>query len=495
MAVTVNKADLEFILAQIRIAEAHAGGAPLFGPGGLVPAYNVSAGLRTVDGTYNNLLHPEWGAADQEFPEGLGTSVRPADGTPLDMDGPGGAPPIPTAPNYAPSDDPNSIVVDSSIRTISNLIVDQTLGNPSAILTALQRAGIVAPEDLMATTAQITAAFEPIEPLFTALTAAEVEAAAATAAAAANPDDPDLAAAAAAAEEARAAAEAALTEARTALDTLLQETGVELDGANVVIPNVAPDEGLSAPFNSWFTLFGQFFDHGLDLVNKGGSGTVFIPLQPDDPLYDPTSPTNFMVLTRATVSAGEDGVMGTADDVRPVNTTTSFVDQNQTYTSHSSHQVFLRQYALDADGDPVATGKLIEGGNGGMATWADVKAQALTLGIRLIDSDVGNIPLVAADQYGNFMPGPNGYVQLVFPGLNPGDPPRLVEGTAEGLLTEGAHPHRPRVPRRHRPQCCADRPGGWRHRNRSGQYRRFADRRPIRQRAARRALHRGRWSR
>jgi hypothetical protein len=65
---------------------------------------------------------------------------------------------------------------------------------------------------------------------------------------------------------------------------------------------------VSAPFNSWFTLFGQFFDHGLDLVNKGGSGTVFIPLQPDDPLYVPGSPTNFMVLTRATVSPGPDGI-------------------------------------------------------------------------------------------------------------------------------------------------------------------------------------------
>ena len=50
------------------------------------------------------------------------------------------------------------------------------------------------------------------------------------------------------------------------------------------IPNTAPDEGLSAPFNAWFTFFGQFFDHGLDLVDKGGNGTVFIPLQPDDPL-------------------------------------------------------------------------------------------------------------------------------------------------------------------------------------------------------------------
>ncbi len=54
-----------------------------------------------------------------------------------------------------------------------------------------------------------------------------------------------------------------------------------------MITNAAPDEGLSAPFNSWFTLFGQFFDHGLDLVAKGGNGTVFIPLMPDVPLYVP----------------------------------------------------------------------------------------------------------------------------------------------------------------------------------------------------------------
>src|SRR5690349_13022827 len=55
------------------------------------------------------------------------------------------------------------------------------------------------------------------------------------------------------------------------------------DGS-LFIPNVTPDSGLSAPYNTWFTLFGQFFDHGLDLISKGGSGTVFIQLQSDDPL-------------------------------------------------------------------------------------------------------------------------------------------------------------------------------------------------------------------
>ena len=95
-----------------------------------------------------------------------------------------------------------------------------------------------------------------------------------------------------------------LNDARVVRDAALEPFGLTMDGDNVHLPNTSPDVGLSAPFNSWFTLFGQFFDHGLDLVNKGGSGTVFIPLQPDDPLYVAGSHTNFMVLTRATVSAG-----------------------------------------------------------------------------------------------------------------------------------------------------------------------------------------------
>ena len=147
--------------------------------------------------------------------------------------------------------------------------------------------------------------------------------------------------------------------------------GLRTDGQGVPdfkFDNVTPDFGLSAPFNGWFTLFGQFFDHGLDLVNKGGNGTVFIPLQPDDPLFVEGSPTNFMVLTRAT----NDAVIPapTASSAPPttstttVNQTTPFVDQNQTYTSHPSHQVFLREYAL-VDGRPgapdlpVATGQLL----------------------------------------------------------------------------------------------------------------------------------------
>src|SRR4029079_18225214 len=148
-----------------------------------------------------------------------------------------------------------------------------------------------------------------------------------------------------------------------------------------------------------FAYFGQFFDHGLDLVPKSG-GSVVIPLQSDDPLFVSGSPTNFMVVTRgeiASVSAGPDGQLGTADDVREsINQTTPWVDQNQTYTSHPSHQVFLRQYALVA-GRPQQTGKMLDGdhcaprGTGfpgddicNIGNWTQVKTQAATvLGIRL----------------------------------------------------------------------------------------------------------------
>ena len=201
-----------------------------------------------------------------------------------------------------------------------------------------------------------------------------------------------------------------------------------LPGETLFIPNVAPDVGLSAPFNLWFTFFGQFFDHGLDLVNKGGNGTVFIPLQPDDPLYVEGSPLNFMVLSRAT----HDG------DFEARNQTSPWVDQSQTYGSHPSHQVFLRRYRL-VGGVPVGTGALVTGPGGGMATWAQVKAQARTrLGIRLRDADALNVPLLATDPYGRFLRGPNGFPQIV---KNIGGVTTLVEGNrASPVNTNNAVP-------------------------------------------------------
>jgi len=117
-----------------------------------------------------------------------------------------------------------------------------------------------------------------------------------------------------------------------------------------------------------------------------------------------------MVVSRATVNANGD----------TENTTSPFVDQNQTYSSHPSHQVFLRAYEM-FNGAPVATGRLITNRDlgadgkfgtgddveiGGMATWKVLKAQARDiLGINLTDADFNNVPLLATDAYGNFKKG------------------------------------------------------------------------------------------
>ena len=235
-------------------------------------------------------------------------------------------------------------------------------------------------------------------------------------------------------------------------------TQAELDALahNDTLPigNVAPDAGLSAPFNSVFTLFGQFFDHGLDLVAKPGP-PIMIPLKADDPL----------------VTHGPDGVQGNGDEVlvgtpmmlpravldpdsQPVNLTTPFVDQNQTYTSHPSHQVFLREYAVQSAA-LLPTGKLIEDhgtaaeGDESMANWAQVKEQTRTLlGIELSDADILSVPEILTDPYGHFIPGPaRGLPQLVTDaGPVEGDPAAPVSPlgvgahrTGHGFLDDIAH--------------------------------------------------------
>ena len=174
-----------------------------------------------------------------------------------------------------------------------------------------------------------------------------------------------------------------------------EELGPDIAGSNqLFIPNAAPDEGLSAPINAYITFFGQFFDHGLDLIEKGGNGSVLIPVPEDDPLFDPTSPT--MMLTRAT-QFNEDGKR------QFLNRTTPHVDQQQTYGSHGAQQALLRHYTL-VDGKPQNSGRLINGmpqgmmGTAmGMATWADVRNQARNvLGIQLDDQDVVIVPAFSA---------------------------------------------------------------------------------------------------
>ncbi|HKG48953.1 MAG TPA: peroxidase family protein [Actinomycetales bacterium] len=361
---TVTPADLAFILKQIKIAEAHvANTTSATGPCGAllgsgpnqVPNPLLSFGLRTVDGSCNNLQpgRSTFGSSDQRFPRLADPVFKSAE-----VPGPFGAPGAP-----ATSYDSIGNVVDSQPRIASNLIVDQTSTNPAAVAAA-----------------GLPVRSQNNPGVFPCTT------------------DPDPLA-------------------TPAVEGV--PTGCTPKHQTLFVPNVTTDVGLSPPYNSLFTLFGQFFDHGLDLVGKSG-GTVFVPLKADDPLVagpdhvfgngDDLNPNlRFMVLTRATNRPGTDGVLGTADDEQNgTNRDSPFVDQSQTYTSHSSHQVFLREYADNSQGRPVSTGRLLGSADGGMATWKLAKQQASArLGMQLTDLDVLNIPMIAADPYGKFIPGPD----------------------------------------------------------------------------------------
>jgi hypothetical protein len=222
----LNAGDLRFIYDQILVAQAHAAGGKLLGPGpNQVHDPQLPRGLRTVDGSFNNLvpaalagvtLQPgetdqtKFGAADRRFPRLTTPVYRNAEHDPADTLHAN------SVTSYAQKLAGN-LVYDSQPRIISNLIVDQSMANPAAVAAARNPCGsggfVCSPPELDAN------GNPPVDPVSGAL----------------------------------------------------------------FIPNITPDFGLSAPFNVWFTFFGQFFDHGLDLVNKGG-GAVIMPLQPDDPI-------------------------------------------------------------------------------------------------------------------------------------------------------------------------------------------------------------------
>src|SRR4051794_15975091 len=138
----VTPGDLSFILKQIKIAERHSTtltasnpcGTLLAQPGdGIpdaeqVPDILTSYGLRTVDGSCNNLKAGDenFAASDQVFPRLTTPRFRAAESVPT-----GFGPPGPTS--YAQK---SGNVFDSQPRTVSNLIVDQTSTNPAAIAAA-----------------------------------------------------------------------------------------------------------------------------------------------------------------------------------------------------------------------------------------------------------------------------------------------------------------------------------------------------------------------
>ncbi len=104
-----------------------------------------------------------------------------------------------------------------------------------------------------------------------------------------------------------------------------------------------------APSNGWFALFGQFFDHGLDFIQKGGTSTVKIALATDDPLYGVVGadgrPTTSITITRANPT-GPDA----AGNAAYINHTSPYIDQSQSYGSNAQVTNLLREW-ISTDGN------------------------------------------------------------------------------------------------------------------------------------------------
>ena len=241
----VTAGDLSFILKQIKIAERHSADfvsknpvnpadpedcKALVGPGAdQIPDRLSSYGLRTVDGSCNDLVpgRETFAAADQPFPRLTTPKFRAAEGRPQGFFGPGD--PGSASSSYAQKLAGN-IVYDTQPRVISNLVVDQTSSNPAAIAAAgfPVRAQGTGPDPVV-----FPCTTEPTTP--------------------------------------------------GGADGL--PAGCTPAHKTLFIPNVTTDVGLSPPYNSLFTFFGQFFDHGVDQTVKS-SGTVFVPLQGRRPAAD-----------------------------------------------------------------------------------------------------------------------------------------------------------------------------------------------------------------
>jgi len=372
MILRISQADIDFIRAQLLLP----GNDPRNLPGGTVLD---PFGIRDVRGVGNNILNPTWGAVDQLF------SRVTVDSTPPDAQGSftfGQQGPVIswTPVSYAQR---GLNLVDTTPRTISNLVANQDGGT----------------------------IFQP-----TALAEVQVQ------------DDPTT------------------------------------TPGGRVSPLTGADNPL--PYSGFMTLFGQFFDHGLDLVHKGKDGMVLVPLLPGDPLYVQGGHSNFMVASRTNTVSVEVGV-GSTDSLvaelgltegnvfgtvtttptafssaggtlvlngrlitidpdtsldavvtilneqslhtnvvasldtdgklvltprsgESINTISPFIDLSQAYGSDPSHTVFLREYTANG----MTTGALVSTQDGGMPTWAIIKANAQNIGITLHDYNVNDIPMV-----------------------------------------------------------------------------------------------------
>jgi Ca2+-binding RTX toxin-like protein len=134
-----------------------------------------------------------------------------------------------------------------------------------------------------------------------------------------------------------------------------------------------------APYNGYFALFGQFFDHGLDFGAKGAQATkIKIALATSDPLYiAPGNPNDgfggqgntSMTISRASIS-GFDTTGPSAGNPNYINHSSPYIDQSQTYGSDFTKLALLREWVSSDGGRTFHAGASLLDGNTSQ-TWTD----------------------------------------------------------------------------------------------------------------------------
>jgi len=259
----LNQTDIDFLFAQLTLP----GNDPRNAPLGTV---NDPTGIRDVSGVGNNVLNPNYGSVDQQFAR----VTNPTGST---------VPPL-----VSPSSLPGSIVPVSNAPT-SGPAGGSTLPPAPAPNTATPVTGVM--------NGDLYTQRDPRLPVV----------------------DPS----------ARIISNNVADQSDAALTALGYDTAGKRLLAVLDDPATTPTGRLNPftgnvnplPYSTFTTMFGQFFDHGLDFVHKGADGAVIVPLLPSDPLFDPAqgvfnpaSPfasTNLMVASRTNTVQVEIGAVST----------------------------------------------------------------------------------------------------------------------------------------------------------------------------------------
>ncbi len=174
--------------------------------------------------------------------------------------------------------------------------------------------------------------------------------------------------------------------------------------------NGQPTDSMPNPFgtNLMLMLFGQFFDHGLDFLRRGG-GTYTIDLSAlpadvaaTDPILSnlpPGFPPAMFQGRGARYTDNGDGTysLDNTDGTLHLNKTSPFVDQNQTYGSIDEITYLLRESVFDGAGNVIGkTHRLLDGpaDAGGRATLA--RYQDILTNNGLSQADVATALTMAA---------------------------------------------------------------------------------------------------